>query len=159
MGSFDKKFDSAKQDWETPQSLFDKLNSEFHFDIDLAADINNAKCKNFLSKKDDALNAHWSGVCWLNPPYGNTARNKISAWVEKAHRESQKHNCIVVMLVPARTNTKWWHKYCMVASEVRFICGRPKFGKAIHGLPQPLAIIVFKKDIAETIFSSFALTT
>ena len=157
MGKFDSKFESAKQDWETPSVLFDRLNNEFCFTTDLAADINNTKCEHFLSEDDDVLNKRWEGICWLNPPYGSSAGSRLRDWVKKSYDESQKENCTIVMLVPARTNTKWWHQYCMKASEVRLICGRPKFGNAKYGLPQPLAIVVFKKSNHEVKFSSFML--
>jgi site-specific DNA-methyltransferase (adenine-specific) len=76
-------------------------------------------------------------------------------FVKKAYNDSQTNeNLTVVMLIPARTNTKWFHNYCMKAAEVRFICGRPKFGDSKHGLPQPLILVVFKKSDT-TKFSSF----
>jgi len=154
MALLKDKFASAKQDWTTPDDLFDKLNREFHFDFDLAASEKNTKCKRFFTKSDDALTKDWNGTCWLNPPYGST-NDKLVDWVIKSFHESKKDHCTVVMLIPARTNTKWWHEYVMKACEVRFICGRPKFGDAIHGLPQPLALIVFKEHDGETKFSSF----
>lgn len=144
MGSFGTKFDSLKQEWTTPQDLFDKLNKEFNFNFDLAADETNTKCKKFFSKEDNALSKEWHGRCWLNPPYGEK-NYRISDWVKKCFEEvySYERCDIVVILIPARTNTKWWNNYIMKAQEVRFILGRPKFGNAIHGLPQPLALVVF----------------
>lgn len=144
MGNFTGKFESRKQEWTTPQDLFDVLNQEFKFTFDLAADQTNTKCTKFYNEKDDALKQEWKGICWLNPPYGSK-KYKLENWIKKAASEVNKHDSTVVMLIPARTNTKWWHTYCMTAFEVRFICGRPKFGGATHGLPQPLALIVFKK--------------
>ncbi len=141
MGSFTGKFDSAKQDWITPDDLFNRLDERFNFEWDLAADEINAKCKKFYTKEQDGLSQEWQGVCWLNPPYGS-GTHKLSAWVKKA----SESDATVVMLIPARTNTKWWHKYCLTASSVIFLEGRPKFGGAKHGLPQPLAIIVFDKN-------------
>lgn len=143
MAGFDGKFESAKQEWETPQKLFDLLNGEFNFTLDLAADKYNAKCNRFFDENDDALTQDWTGVCWLNPPYGGKSANALKNWVKKAERESAKHGSTIVVLCPARTNTKWWHESCMKAKEIKFICGRPKFGGAKHGLPQPLAVIVF----------------
>ena len=157
MANFFGKFNSAKQEWATPQSLFDKLNDEFHFTIDLAADETNHKCEKYFSKEDDALRQDWSGYTgWINPPYGSN-KSKLQDWIKKAHYEAEENGCTVVMLIPARTNTKWWHRYCMQAAEVRFLCGRPKFGNANHGLPQPLAIIVFQKHSGETKFLSFEI--
>lgn len=157
MGLFTGKFNNAKQEWETPQELFNKLNEEFHFILDLAADSTNHKCTKYLTKEDNSLLCTRSGICWLNPPYGSRS-NKLSDWVKKAYDESvysEYSDTTVVMLIPARTNTKWWHKYCMKAQEVRFICGRPKFGDASHGLPQPLALVIFGKPSSITKFSSF----
>lgn len=154
MGTFDKKFDSAKQDWNTPDDLFEGINLLFDFEWDLAASAENTKCKKFFTAEQDALKQLWEGVCWLNPPYGDKS-SKIVDWVRKAYCDSQANpNLTVVMLIPARTNTRWFHQYCMKAAELYFLCGRPKFGGAVHGLPQPLMLVVFKKS-SETKFSSF----
>lgn len=155
MATFQGKFASKRNNWDTPQGLFDKLNYEFGFTCDLAAEIGNAKCNKFYSKDDNALEKEWFGICWLNPPYGD-GNSKLSDWVKKAYSQDV-NNCVTVMLIPARTNTVWWHDYCMKAKEVRFIKGRPKFGDAKHGLPQPLAIVVFAKHYGETKFSSFSI--
>jgi len=156
MAFFKTKFESHKQEWETPASLFDCLNQEFGFTLDLAADATNAKCSVYYTIENDALKASWSGVCWLNPPYG-ARQHKLSDWVRKAFQETQKPDCTVVMLIPARTNTRWWHDYCMKAAEIRFINGRPKFGDAKHGLPQPLALIVFRVHTGQPVLSSFRI--
>lgn len=139
LAKFDTKFDSKKQDWETPDELFLPLNEEFHFTMDVCATDDNKKCDNFLSEDDDALLAEWSGICWMNPPFGNQGR-----WVKKAYQESRKGS-LVVCLLPSRTNTGWWHDYCM-KGEIRFIRGRPIFKGAKHGLPQPLAVVVFRPE-------------
>jgi len=155
MAFFKTKFESHKQEWETPAGLFDRLNREFGFTLDLAADATNAKCSAYYTVKNDALKLPWHGVCWLNPPYG-AKQHRLSDWVRKAFREAQtKAGCTVAMLIPARTNTRWWHDYCMRAAEIRFINGRPKFGDAKHGLPQPLALIVFRPHDGPTVLSSF----
>jgi phage N-6-adenine-methyltransferase len=156
MATFTNKFASIKQDWTTPKSLFNKLNEEFKFEWDLAADSQNALCEKFYSKENNGLNQKWDGVCWLNPPYGDKT-SKMVNWIEKAYNDCQINiNLTVVMLIPARTNTRWFAKFCMKAAEVRFVCGRPKFGDSKHGLPQPLILLVFKKT-NETKFSSFYL--
>lgn len=147
MAGFNGKFDSKKQDWPTPNDLFDALNKMYDFTFDLAASERNKKCDMFFGEVDDALQQEWVGQsCWLNPPYGGSGRNKLSAWIEKAHSQSKKHGNRIVVLIPARTNTSWWHEHCMKAKEIIFINGRPKFGDAKHGLPQPLAIIVFEES-------------
>lgn len=143
MASFIGKFDSAKQEWETPMSLFDPLHQEFNFTLDAAADDTNHKCHIFFSKEQDGLVQDWGkNVVWLNPPYG-AKTHKISDWVKKSH-EASKKGATVVMLIPARTNTEWFHRYCLAHAEVRFIRGRPKFGGATHGLPQPLCLVIFR---------------
>jgi phage N-6-adenine-methyltransferase len=101
-------FSSDKQDWETPQWLFDELNSEFNFWLDVCATENNSKCEHCYTIDDNALIENWRGVCWCNPPYGR----EVGQWVEKAHRESQS-GATVVMLLPARTDTRWFWDYIM----------------------------------------------
>lgn len=156
MALFKNKFDSIKQDWNTPKSLFNKLNEEFDFKWGLAADKDNALCPKFYTKEDDGLKQNWDGTCWLNPPYGDKS-SKMVDWIKKAYQSSQENpNLTVVMLIPNRSNTKWFHNYCMKASEIRFICGRPKFGDNKHGLPQPLVLVIFKKA-DYTKFGSFYL--
>lgn len=142
MGNFDKNvFSSTRQDYPTPQYLFDILDKEFHFTTDVCANEDNTKVPvNYLSEEDDALTQSWYGICWMNPPY-----NDKKKWIIKAYNESLKPGCIVVCLVPARTNTTWWHDYCM-KGEIRFIKGRPIFEGMTHGLPQPLAIVIFGSD-------------
>lgn len=143
MANFNTKFNSEKQDWVTPQSFFNKLNESFNFTVDLAADKTNAKCEKFYSVEDDALTKDWIGVCWINPPYGSSKRYALKNWVIKAFNESRKHGSTIVMLIPARTNTEWFHEYCMKANKLFFVKGRLKFSNAPHGLPQPLVVVVF----------------
>jgi len=137
MAQFAGKFASVRSDWETPDWLFQRLDDEFHFDCDVAADADNAKVIKYINHETDALSVRWSGRCWLNPPYGEG----LGKWAKKAWQEACG-GALVVMLIPARTNTTWWHDYCMKAKEIRFLRGRPKFGNAKHGLPQPLAIVI-----------------
>ena len=152
MGKFDKNiFTSHNQDYSTPQYLFNLLDAEFHFTLDVCADKTNHKCDKYFSVADDGLKQDWIGICWMNPPYNNKKN-----WVIKAYKESVKHNSIVVCLIPARTNTVWWHQYCM-KGEIRFICGRPIFEGMKHGLPQPLAIVVFGPEYSGN-YKSITLT-
>jgi len=137
MAGFKFKFGSHKQDWETPDELFEPLDDEFGFTLDVCATPENAKCPQFFTERDDGLSQKWHGVCWMNPPFGEQGK-----WVKKAYQSSLE-GAIVVCLLPARTNTNWWHSYCM-KGETRFIQGRPKFKGAKHGLPQPLAIVIFR---------------
>lgn len=136
MAQFKTKFATGKQDWETPESIFEPLNKVFKFTLDVCATKENTKCSNFFTIEDNALIQNWQGICWMNPPFGEQAK-----WVKKAYEESKK-GTTVVCLLPARTNTIWWHDYCK-RGQVRFIKGRPKFVGAKYGLPQPLAIVIF----------------
>ena len=129
---------SSKTDlWETPQSFFDELNREFHFETDVCALPENAKCDKFYTPDQDGLKQDWSGVCWCNPPYGR----QIGKWVEKA----AKSNATVVMLLPARTDTKWFHDWILPFAEIRFVKGRLKFGKAAHNAPFPCMVVIFRR--------------
>lgn len=136
-------YSSESEVWETPKDLFDKLDTEFHFDIDVCALPFNAKCTTFFTPDQDGLKQKWEGVCWMNPPYGR----KIGAWMRKA----LEAKTTVVCLVPARTDTKWWHEYAMKASEIRFVKGRLKFGDSKNSAPFPSAIIIFRKKNTENI--------
>ena len=126
--------------WSTPQYFFDEMNSIYGpFTIDVCADASNAKCTVFFDKDKNGLKQKWYGKCWMNPPYGKT----IKEWMKKAY-ESAQNGATVVCLVPARTDTKWWHDYVMKADEIRFIKGRLKFGNAKNSAPFPSAIVIFK---------------
>lgn len=125
-------------EWVTPQDLFDRLNYEFGFDLDVCADHSNAKTDYFFSKEVDALKMNWRGVCWMNPPYGR----QIVAWMKKAYEESQA-GATVVCLVPSSTSTGWWHDYAM-KGEIRFLRGRVKYvGKKGHA-PFDSVIVIFR---------------
>jgi len=149
MGKFDEnRFKSTNQTWETPDYLFDRLNEEFHFTRDVCALADNTKCKQYWTEEDNCLvQTPWDGVNWMNPPYKN-----MKKFIKKAYDE--RKNGVTVCLIPARTNTNWWHDYCM-KGEVYFICGRPIFKGCIHGLPQPLSLVVFGRK--EGIMKSFIL--
>jgi len=131
-------FSSATDEWATPQAFYDKLNAEFHFETDVCASAENAKCANFYTVEMDGLKQAWSGVCWMNPPYGRT----IKAWMKKAY-EASLVGATVVCLVPARTDTAWWHDYA-VNGEIRFLRGRLKFGDATNSAPFPSAVVIFR---------------
>lgn len=139
MAGFKGKFESASIEWPTPQELYDEIDAEFKFTLDVAATAENAKCPDFFTEYDDGLSQSWHGVCWCNPPYGRV----LVKWIRKAIRETW-NGVTTVMLLPARTNTKWFHDLCMAFGDVRFIKGRPKFGGADHGLPQPLCLVIFR---------------
>jgi|SRR3990167_728157 len=153
MADFDKnRFASKKQDWVTPDDVFIPLHKEFKFTLDVAASYQNAKVERFYNGDEiDAMDWPWGigEICWLNPPYGKGY--PLSKWVQRAYNQSQA-GATVVMLIPARTNTNWFHEYCLRHGEVRFIRGRPKFGGAKHGLPQPLCVVIFRPGISPQAF-------
>jgi phage N-6-adenine-methyltransferase len=130
-------FTSETDLWSTPQDLFDALDSIYHFTIDVCATPENAKCERYFTPEDDGLSQSWNGICWMNPPYGR----QIGKWLRKAY-ESAQNGATVVCLIPARTDTVWWHDYVMKGN-VRFLRGRLKFGGAKNSAPFPSAIVVF----------------
>ena len=130
-------FSSKTDQWETPQDLFDELNEKYQFDIDVCALPENAKCDKYFSPEDDGLSKMWSGTCWMNPPYGR----EIGMWMLKAFHEGC-NGSTVVCLVPARTDTAWWHDFAM-KGEITFLRGRLKFGGHKNSAPFPSAIVVF----------------
>lgn len=132
-------FSSNKDLWETPQEFFNKLDAEFHFDLDVCAIPSNAKCQRYYTPEDDGLSQPWEGRVWCNPPYGR----QISKWVQKA-AQSAAEGAIVVMLLPARTDTKWFHNYIYGQREIRFVSGRLKFGGSKNSAPFPSMVVVFK---------------
>lgn len=127
------KIVTPKDEWGTPQWLFDLLDQEFHFGCDAAATWKNSKCNHLFSEGQsnalfrewfsDKITAQWNNVFWLNPPY---SAGNIDRFMAKAYEESLK-GAVVVCLVPAATDTKWWHNYAMKAQEIRFIKGRVNF--------------------------------
>src|SRR5277367_4561745 len=111
-----------RSEWETPQELFNELDAEFHFTLDVAASKSNHKCRKFFTKEQDGLKQPWSGVAWCNPPYGKA----IPLWLNKAIEE-QKRGVTSVFLVFARTDTSWFHEIVLPHAEVRFLRGRVRF--------------------------------
>lgn len=134
-------FSSKTNEWSTPQDFFDELNKEFNFTLDPCATPENAKCEKYYTKEDDGLKQDWSGeTVFCNPPYGRA----IKDWVKKCYEESKKPNTTVVMLIPARTDTSYFHDYIYhKAKEIRFIRGRLKFGNAKNSAPFPSMVVIF----------------
>jgi site-specific DNA-methyltransferase (adenine-specific) len=126
--------------WETPDDFYQRLYVEFGFTTDVAALPTNTKCRSFYTPEMDGLAQDWRGVLWLNPPYGR----EISRWVAKAYQAAQENGATVVCLLPARTDTKWWHTYVMRAAEIRFVRGRLKFSNAVSSAPFPSAVVIFR---------------
>ena len=128
---------------ETPKYLFDKISSIFNFSLDACALPENAKCEIYYTPEDDGLSKPWMGGVWCNPPYGR----EISSWVKKAYEESQKeYNSFVLMLLPARTDTKWWWDWVQGKATLFFIKGRVKFGDHNVGAPFPSVLALYIKD-------------
>lgn len=139
----DVMFSSKTDQWATPQDFFDKLNEEFHFTLDPCADEYNHKCEKYFTKQDDGLLQDWGGqVVFCNPPYGRETQK----WVKKCFDEVYSGNCpCAVMLIPARTDTRWFHRYIYNKAETRFIKGRLKFGDSKNAAPFPSMVVIFKK--------------
>lgn len=155
-------FSKASDEWSTPVGFMAEINCEFGIDLDCAARFENRVCPNYLGLDNpnadlrDALTVNWSDLlthmgsltraCWLNPPY-----SRVREFIGKAAMET-KRGCVVVCLVPSRTDTRWWHEHVWDAVEhrprlgveVRFLKGRLKFGGATAGAPFPSVVIVFR---------------
>jgi phage N-6-adenine-methyltransferase len=133
-------FSSDSDEWETPQDLYDRLNQEFQFTLDVCASDENHKCANYFTQEDDGLNQSWTGVCWMNPPYST-----IAEWMQKAW-ESAQDGATVVCLIPARVGSGHWWDYGRYG-QVRFLKGRLKFGDSNNSAPFDSAVVVFGPSI------------
>lgn len=153
-------FSSNSEEWETPSNLFEELNNEFQFDTDLCASDKNAKCSHYIKKGSSYYNTgldrndtlpYVGKSAFMNPPYGR----KIGEFVRKAYLLAFRDKKTVVCLLPARTDTKWWHNYCMKADEIRFLKGRVKFinpdnrNAKLQSAPFPSAIVIFRPKTKE----------
>lgn len=138
-------FSHKSDSWTTPQWLFDKLNQQYNFTLDPASDDQNHKCIKYYTIDNDGLKQDWKGeTVFINPPY-----SKVYDWVKKAHTEAKENNTTCVMLIPARTCTRFWHDFIMdnqVCSKIIFIRGRLKFGNSKNCAPFPSVLIEFKKS-------------
>lgn len=134
-------FSSASEEWATPQAFYEELNAEFGFTLDPCATEENHKCENYFTRDQDGLKMDWGGQrVFCNPPYGR----KLKDWVAKCYREGHKDNTLVVMLIPARTDTTYFHDYIQHRAEVRFIRGRLKFGGSENGAPFPSMVVIYR---------------
>jgi len=137
-------FSSKKDTWSTPQEFYDKLNKTYNFTLDPCASHADHKCDKYFTIGDNGLEQSWAGeTVFMNPPYGRG----IKHWLKKAYEESLKEDTTVVCLIPARTDTKYWHDYCMKAEKIYFVKGRLKFGGSTNAAPFPSCVIVFQKEI------------
>lgn len=134
-------FSSATDLWETPQDFFDLLDEEVHFNLDPCALPTNAKCAKYFTPQEDGLKQDWQGHrVFCNPPYGKA----IKQWVKKCHDEAQK-GTLIVLLIPARTDTSYFHDYIYHKAEIRFIRGRLRFGRADQNAPFPSMIVIWNR--------------
>ena len=138
-------FSSKNENWETPPQFFQALDSEFHFDLDVCALPENAKCPRYYTPEDDGLSQSWNrgGAVFCNPPYGR----QIGHWVKKAYEEAQKMAWPVVLLIPARTGTSYFHEYILGKAGIRFLRGRVRFlredGSRGDSAPFPSMVVVY----------------
>ena len=132
---------SNSNEWATPQRFFEELDAEFHFNLDPCSTHENAKCERHFTLDDDGLGQNWGGArVFCNPPYGR----EIATWVRKCYEESRKPNTLVVMLIPARTDTAYFHDWIYhKADEIRFIRGRLHFNESKQGAPFPSMVVVY----------------
>lgn len=135
-------FSHKSDEWSTPQWFFDVLNKQYHFTLDAASDGTNNKCAKFYTAKEDGLLQDWNGeTVFVNPPY-----SKCYEWVKKAHNEAKNNGTSTVMLLPSRTDTKWFHEFCLdvsVVKSIHFIKGRLKFGDQKNSAPFPSMVVFF----------------
>lgn len=146
-------FTSTRDDWETPLEFFASLNEEFNFTLDVCATPTTAKCTSFFTPEDDGLSKPWiapgGGAVFCNPPYSRRTKESPGQedWIRKAAEEGSKPGAVVVMLIPARTDTLAFHQYIYHKAEIRFIKGRLRFlvnGKAGDAAPFPSMVVIFR---------------
>lgn len=132
MGELEMKmkvhYSSLTDVWRTPKGVYQTLDAEFQFDFD--------PCP--INPSFDGLTIEWGERNFVNPPY-----SELRKWIVKSYEQAMKGK-LVVMLIPARTDTLAWHNFVMKADEIRFIKGRLRFGEAKNNAPFPSAIVVFK---------------
>ena len=140
MHNIETMFSSKSDEWATPQAIFEELDKEFHFDLDAAASDDNHKCDRYFTLENSGLSQNWGGYrVFCNPPY-----SQIDKWVEKAFRETRNDDTLVVMLLPSRTDTRYFHNYIYQRAEIRFIKGRLKFGDSKNSAPFPSMLVIFR---------------
>lgn len=133
-------FSSKDMTWETPQAFYDELNKEFNFTLDPCCTKETAKCEKFYTPIENGLFSTWCGErVFMNPPYGR----EIVNWVERAYNEHDINGTLIVGLLPARTDTQWFHRYIYNKTEIRFIKGRLKFGNSKNSAPFPSMVVIW----------------
>lgn len=140
MTKWDALLSRKSDEYSTPSWLYDQLNDEFSFTLDPCATDDNHKCEKYFTKDQDGLNQSWAYErVFCNPPY-----SKISEWVRKAYEETRNKNTLVCMVIPARTDTRYFHDYILHRSEIRFLKGRVKFGSEKYNAPFPSMVVIFR---------------
>lgn len=138
-------FSSKTDEWATPQVIFDVLDAEFLFTLDPCASDQNHKCEKYFTKIQNGLEQSWEDeIVFCNPPYGRY----IDKWIRKAVEEA-RNGALVVMLIPARTDTKWFHELVFPHGDIRFVKGRLKFGGCKNRAPFPSMVVVFTQETVE----------
>jgi site-specific DNA-methyltransferase (adenine-specific) len=146
MADYYSKTLTTRNDWATPKNFFDLLDHRFHFTLDPCASDTNHKCNKYYTVKDNGLAISWQGeTAFVNPPFSESTK-----WIEKSWRESTKPKTEVIMIIPARTDTIYWHKYIMpFAYQIWFCKGRVNFEldgqKPKNGSTFPLAVVIFNE--------------
>lgn len=139
---------AKRQDYETPDWLYDLLDEEFNFTVDAAASDHNAKMERYWTEEIDGLAQDWTGESvWVNPPFENRKPARtLARFVEKAWNETRDALTKAVMLVPVKSDQAWWSAFA-IKTEVRFIKGRIRFVGEEHQFVRPVAVLVFGRDI------------
>ena len=138
--NLDVMYSSNSDEWSTPDDFFRRLDAEFNFTLDPCCTDSNHKCDKYYTVADNGLNQDWQGeTVFCNPPY-----SQIAQWVRKAWKEGRKEGTTVVLLIPARTDTKYFHNYIYHRSEIRFVKGRLKFGNSKNSAPFPSMVVIFR---------------
>lgn len=144
-------FSSKTDEWSTPQKLFEELTDGYSIGLDVCATKENAKAKNFFTREQNGLLHDWldhvlpGEAVWMNPPYGR----EIGRWVYKAHFEA-KNGLTIIALLPARTDTAWWHEYIQPIFDnrwpgsIKFLKGRVKFGDSKNAAPFSSVCVIWQ---------------
>lgn len=135
-------FSHNTDEWETPKELFETLNAEFGFTLDPCSTEKNHKCEKYYTIENCGLSHTWIGeTVFVNPPY-----SRCTEWVQKSYYEWLTNNITIVLLIPARTDTKWFHNYVYGKAEIRFIKGRLKFSDSKNSAPFPSMLVIYRKE-------------
>lgn len=140
MSDLSVMYMSKSDEWATPQTFFNEINKEFDFTLDVCSTVENHKCDKFFTLADNGLEQNWGGQrVWCNPPY-----SEINKWVAKAFYETRNDNTLVALLIPSRTDTRYFHDYIYNRAEIRFVKGRLKFGNGKNSAPFPSMLVIFR---------------